>query len=299
MSDVIELKKTVKQLQSAVNDQETISILNLLKGKHVTEAILRESKIGLAVGKLRMHKSKSVADLAKELVKHWKTQVEKAKGKTGSGSTPTPASGASDAGKKATTSTPITPTGGASTSLRTSKTDNVKGGVGDTTRDRCVELIYDAIACDATAPIELVLTKSQGIEKAVYTDMGGTTGAYKSKIRSLFVNLKDKANPGLRASIVDGSLSPEKFSKMTSQEMASEERKAADKKIQEENFFKSLSAAEKQAETDAFQCSRCKQRKCVYRQQQTRSADEPMTTFVTCTVCQNKYASCPNSPHPT
>ena len=43
------------------------------------------------------------------------------------------------------------------------------------------------------------------------------------------------------------------------QEMASEERKAADKKIQEENLFKSLSAAEKQAETDAFQCSRCKQ----------------------------------------
>lgn len=59
--------------------------------------------------------------------------------------------------------------------------------------------------------------------------------------------------------------------------MKSEERKAADKKIEEENFFKSLSAAEKQAETDAFQCSRCKQRKCRYRQQQTRSADEPMT----------------------
>ncbi|KAJ3487860.1 hypothetical protein NLJ89_g11672 [Agrocybe chaxingu] len=66
--------------------------------------------------------------------------------------------------------------------------------------------------------------------------------------------------------------------------MASEEGKAADKKIQEENFHKSLSASEKQAETDAFQCSRCKQRKCTYRQQQTRSADEPMTTFVTCTV---------------
>jgi transcription elongation factor S-II len=124
-----------------------------------------------------------------------------------------------------------------------------------------------------------VLGKAQDIEKAVYANMGGATPEYKSRIRSLFVNLKDKANPGLRASIVEGSLSPEKFSTMTSQvgfffpfffaifqvlmcvvqEMASEERKAADKKIQEENFFKSLSAAEKQAETDAFQCSRCKQ----------------------------------------
>lgn len=66
--------------------------------------------------------------------------------------------------------------------------------------------------------------------------------------------------------------------------MASEERKAADKKIEEENFHKSLSAAEKQAETEAFQCSKCKQRKCVYRQQQTRSADEPMTVCSTHSV---------------
>lgn len=41
--------------------------------------------------------------------------------------------------------------------------------------------------------------------------------------------------------------------------MASEERKAADKKIADENLFKSLGAEEVQAETDAFQCGRCKQ----------------------------------------
>ena len=59
--------------------------------------------------------------------------------------------------------------------------------------------------------------------------------------------------------------------------MASEERKAADKAIQEENLHKSLGAEEQQAETDAFQCGKCKQRKTRYRQAQTRSADEPMT----------------------
>lgn len=41
--------------------------------------------------------------------------------------------------------------------------------------------------------------------------------------------------------------------------MASEERKAADAKIEEGNLFLSLGAAEQQAETDAFQCGRCKQ----------------------------------------
>ena len=43
------------------------------------------------------------------------------------------------------------------------------------------------------------------------------------------------------------------------QEMASGERQAANRKIAEENLFKSLGAAEQQAETDGFQCGRCKQ----------------------------------------
>ena len=41
--------------------------------------------------------------------------------------------------------------------------------------------------------------------------------------------------------------------------MASEERKAADRAIQEQNLHNSLGAGEQQAETDAFQCGRCKQ----------------------------------------
>jgi transcription elongation factor S-II len=41
--------------------------------------------------------------------------------------------------------------------------------------------------------------------------------------------------------------------------MASEERKAADNKIMQQNFHASLGAEEQQAETEAFQCGRCKQ----------------------------------------
>ena len=85
------------------------------------------------------------------------------------------------------------------------------------------------------------------------------TAQYKSKIRTLFANLKDKNNPGLRETVVSGELGVARFCKMTCQEMASEERKAADSKIREENLFKTLGAGEVQAETDAFQCGRCKQ----------------------------------------
>ena len=43
------------------------------------------------------------------------------------------------------------------------------------------------------------------------------------------------------------------------------------------------------AATDEFYCFRCKKRKCSYYQMQTRSADEPMTTFVTCLLCGNNW----------
>ena len=47
-----------------------------------------------------------------------------------------------------------------------------------------------------------------------------------------------------------------------------------------------------QASTDQFQCGKCKQRKCTYFQMQTRSADEPMTTFVQCVNCNNRWRFC-------
>jgi len=71
--------------------------------------------------------------------------------------------------------------------------------------------------------------------------------------------------------------------------MASEERKATDAKTEEDNSSLSLGAADQEAETDAFQCGRCKQRKCRYRQAQERSADEPKAIFVACTNCNHKW----------
>jgi DNA-directed RNA polymerase subunit M/transcription elongation factor TFIIS len=38
-----------------------------------------------------------------------------------------------------------------------------------------------------------------------------------------------------------------------------------------------------------FKCGRCKSTKTTYYQMQTRSADEPMTTYVTCKGCGHKW----------
>lgn len=42
---------------------------------------------------------------------------------------------------------------------------------------------------------------------------------------------------------------------------------------------------ETMASTDAFKCLKCKHKKSIVSQVQTRSADEPATTFVRCLVC--------------
>ncbi|CCL98876.1 uncharacterized protein FIBRA_00883 [Fibroporia radiculosa] len=297
---VTELKSLVKALHGASTAEETVNILKTLKQEaKITEAILRESKAGLAVGKLRSHAAKEVSDLAKEIVKKWKTEVEREKQQNAGKSTPNgkvppmrkasvaSTSTATSATPSGTPSTPITPTmtmanGGSKGELRTAKTDGIKMNItGDKIRDKCVELIYDALASDSGAPSEQIMSRAKSIESTVLAEFSGTTGEYRSKIRTFFVNLKDKNNPGLRESVISGELPVQKFCRMSSQEMASEERKAADNRIIQENLFKALGAEEVQAETDAFQCGRCKQRKCRYRQAQTRSADEPMTTFVT------------------
>ena len=41
--------------------------------------------------------------------------------------------------------------------------------------------------------------------------------------------------------------------------------------------------------TDAFMCRKCKKRECSYYEVQTRSADEPMTVFVTCLNCKSRW----------
>ena len=44
-----------------------------------------------------------------------------------------------------------------------------------------------------------------------------------------------------------------------------------------------------EAMTDNYKCSKCGSRKCSYYELQTRSADEPMTQFINCLNCNNRW----------
>jgi len=44
-----------------------------------------------------------------------------------------------------------------------------------------------------------------------------------------------------------------------------------------------------EAMTTLFKCNRCKSRECSFYEVQTRSADEPMTQFITCLKCNARW----------
>ena len=58
---------------------------------------------------------------------------------------------------------------------------------------------------------------------------------------------------------------------------------------EKEKRDKVLYEVDKAMATDLFTCGRCKKKECSYYQIQIRSADEPMTTFVTCLNCGKRW----------
>jgi len=107
---------------------------------------------------------------------------------------------------------------------------------------------------------------------------------YIEKLRTLIINFK---NSNLLTNLLSKSLKAHEFVYMTHQELQPEiwERLIEEKKIKDENKY----TPKIEASTDNFICGKCKSKKCTYYQLQTRSADEPMTTFVTCLDCGNRF----------
>ncbi|KAK7282446.1 hypothetical protein RIF29_11223 [Crotalaria pallida] len=147
------------------------------------------------------------------------------------------------------------------------------------------DLLDEVNACD---PIRVAVT----VESVLFEKWGPSNGAQKVKYRSLMFNLKDQKNPDFRRKVLLGVIEPARLINMSTAEMASERRKQENQKLEEKALFECERGAQPKATTDQFKCGRCGQRKTTYYQMQTRSADEPMTTYVTCVVCNNRWKFC-------
>ena len=103
---------------------------------------------------------------------------------------------------------------------------------------------------------------------------------YIDHLRSIYINLK---NEKLIEMVNDGNIKSHEIAFMTHQEMAPDrwEELIKEKSIRDKNKFEQNI----EAMTDSFTCRKCKSKKCSYIQMQCRSADEPMTLFITCLDC--------------
>jgi len=109
---------------------------------------------------------------------------------------------------------------------------------------------------------------------------------FPKMIRTKTHNLKE--NKELCVEVYEGRRDLEDVVKMTTEDMKSEKLRSRDEESIK-NGLLDAQIATRAAETEMFKCSKCNQRKCTYSQLQTRSCDEPMTTFVHCTVCGNRW----------
>jgi transcription elongation factor S-II len=111
---------------------------------------------------------------------------------------------------------------------------------------------------------------------------------YVDRVRSVYMNL---SNSSVYQTITEqlelGTLKAESIAFMTHQEICPDKwEPLIQAKIKRDKYKYETNI---EAATDAFKCRKCQSNKCTYYQLQTRSADEPMTTFVTCIDCGNRW----------
>uniref|UniRef100_A0A3B1JR99 Transcription elongation factor n=1 Tax=Astyanax mexicanus TaxID=7994 RepID=A0A3B1JR99_ASTMX len=257
---------------------------------------VNSTRIGMSVNAVRKQSSDDeVQSLAKSLIKAWKKLLDGAEGKSeeknkGGPSLQSSTSSSTTSSKDnvrpsytskkpetpKTPTTPTTPTTPKFTSFPPVPVTT------DSVRTKCRELLVAALQTDDDY-------KNIGSDCDTLAEFKSTDMKYKTRLRSRISNLKDQKNPDLRRNVLCGNISTERIATMTAEEMASAELKEMRKALTKESIREHQLSKVGGTETDMFICGKCKGKKCTYTQVQTRSADEPMTTFVLCNDCGNRW----------
>ena len=115
---------------------------------------------------------------------------------------------------------------------------------------------------------------------------------YLGKSRSIITNLNSDGyihNTSLINHVKEGTVTPRELARMSPQEMHPDQwKEIIDKRL---NEIDKIVHYKPTASTNLYKCGKCKGRECTFYQEQTRSCDEPMTTFITCLnpSCNNRW----------
>ncbi|NXO01036.1 TCEA2 protein, partial [Rhinopomastus cyanomelas] len=303
--EIVRIARRLDKMVAKKTAEGAMDLLKELKTMTMTLDLLQSTRIGMSVNALRKQSTdEEVIALAKSLIKSWKKLLdaseEKSEEKKKSLSLPT--SSSKDTGNSRDQSCnkrqelPKTPTTPKITTFPPAPVTC------DAVRNKCREMLtaalqadddYVAIGADcehiAAQIEEYILTLLLDHSVRIYQDVKNTDMKYKNRVRSRISNLKDSKNPELKKNVLCGAITPEQIAVMTSEEMASNELKEIRKAMTKEAIREHQMAKTGGTQTDLFTCGKCKKKNCTYTQVQTRSSDEPMTTFVVCNECGNRW----------
>jgi DNA-directed RNA polymerase subunit M/transcription elongation factor TFIIS len=109
---------------------------------------------------------------------------------------------------------------------------------------------------------------------------------YTDRFKTIYTNLDKNSylqNKEFITKMKKGNISVEELTQLSHKDMNPKIWKTLiENKIKRDENFDKIDLL---ASTDEFKCFKCFKRNCTYYEMQTRSADEPMTTFVTCLEC--------------
>lgn len=266
--------------QDGKEKERCLDVLHVLEKTEVDAHTLVKIRAGAHLKTLTGHVDKDVAQRAKGIRNQWKQRVANASTLR-----------LSETRTKSTTEPHRTvPPRTKTQTILTGRDPPPKN-----TREKAVELLKDAL--DGTTREDGIETEdleriARDIERGLQERFRDNEKGYKAQLRTILFNLRDKQNPDFKRNLRRGDVQPETLATLSPEDMASDRKKEEIQQIRAHALWECERGQAPQQTTDQFQCGKCKQRKCTYYQMQTRSADEPMTTFVSCVHCGNRWKFC-------
>ena len=144
---------------------------------------------------------------------------------------------------------------------------------------------------DDEAEIKNLKIKIVEIEDKLNETLKGEA-PYLNRVLEIIHNLKDEKNEEFRENIINGKIKPEELCTMNSVDMLSKNKQKEIEKEKEKKVDEVRTDWQEkhgQVTEGVYKCRVCGGRKTIQHEQQTRSADEPMTLFITCLNCKNTW----------
>ncbi|KAG5888293.1 hypothetical protein JTB14_006679 [Gonioctena quinquepunctata] len=291
--EVMRIQKKLNKMTSedGSGQEQALDLLKELQTLNINLEVLTNTRIGMTVNALRKSsKDDEVISLSKTLIKNWKKFL------SGTNSNEKSSSSTSSKPKKEKEDKPAREEKERDKDRSLQKQFPPSSNTADSVRLKCREMLTNAINTDSKSEdfegCASAEELAEELEEAIFAEFRNTDMRYKNRVRSRISNLKDVKNPTLRTNFRIGAITASRLAVMTAEEMANDEVKQLREKFTKEAINDAQLATAQGTKTEMLKCGKCKKRNCTYNQLQTRSSDEPMTTFVLCNECGNRWKFC-------